>query len=77
MNESSHPTASPDRDLCIALNTADAAITRGALCRLCAALDVWRDLPMRPADAVLAARAARLGVPHQPLRRALTARARA
>lgn len=61
--------AQADRDLLVALNAAD-RITRPALCRLCADLDAWRRT--EPGDEAAVARTAvSLGVPTEPLRRAL------
>ena len=58
-----------DLDLMIALNAAD-CITRAALCRLCADLDAWRRTDPGSKSAV-ARTAASLGVPTEPLKRAL------
>ena len=62
-------TVSMDLDLLVALNAAD-CITRPALCRLCADLDAWRRTDLR-SKAAVARTAASLGVPTEPLRRAL------
>lgn len=57
-----------ERNLLIALNSGS-NITRGALCRLAEATDLWVD-----AVSPSAALAAQVGVPLEPLRRALAAR---
>lgn len=62
-------THSDDFDLLIALNAAD-CITRPALCRLCADLDAWRRTDPR-SKAAVARTATSLGVPTEPLKRAL------
>lgn len=68
-------TRDPRTDLLVALN-AVARITRSALCRLSADLDVWCDArPRNDADVVRLA--ASLGMPAEPLRRALGVAGRA
>lgn len=66
---SSTPNPSP-REHLIALNAAD-RITRAALCRLASHLESWRHLdPNGPLD-VLSRHAYTLGIPTEPLKRAL------
>ena len=62
------PTAEADRHLRIALN--QAPITRSALCRLAQTIDAWRDAASDDVPTL----AQGLGIPEEPLRRALGAR---
>lgn len=74
-DESGASERDPRTDLLVALNAA-ARITRSALCRLAADLEVWCDArPRNDADVVRLA--ASLGVPAEPLRRALRVAGRA